>query len=180
MRGLDRAAVLLALCAFTASCGYALAGRGNTLPGYVKTIGVPPIVNHSTTPDIDRILTSALQAEFQSRGRYRVVPDAAGASLDAVLTATITSVDTPPVAFDPKTNQATSRAIVLVMNVEFKDLHENKVLWSNPAFRFSDEYPQTTSTTATAEALFTQDANAADRISKRFAREVVTSILEAF
>jgi len=173
------AVALLATCVSVASCGYALAGRGNALPAYVKTIGVPPIVNHSTTPDIDRILTSALQAEFQSRAHYRVVPDSTG--VDALLTATITSVDNPPVAFDPKSNQATSRAIVLVLNVEFKDLHENKVLWSNPAFRFvSDEYQQTTSTTATAEALFTQDANAADRLARRFSREVVTSILEAF
>jgi hypothetical protein len=178
MSRLGAAMALIAACVSVASCGYALAGRGNTLPGYVKTIGVPPIVNHSTTPDIDRILTSALQAEFQSRGRYRVVPDATG--VDALFSATIRSVETPPSAFDSRTNQATSRSIVLVLEVEFKDLHENKVLWSNPAFRFSDEYQQTTSSTATAEALFTQDANAADRLARRFAREVVTSIFEAF
>ena len=178
MRLLAARLLLVAAGLGAASCGYTLAGRGNTLPAYVKTIGVPPIVNHSTTPNIDRVLTSALQTEFQSRGRYRVVPDATG--VDAVLTATLASVDTPPVTFDPRTNQATSRAIVLVLNVEFKDLQANKVLWSNPAFRFSDQYSQTTATTATADALFTQDANAADRISKSLAREVVTSIMEAF
>jgi hypothetical protein len=53
-------AAAIALLALSASgCGYALAGRGNTLPSHIRRIGVPMFENHSNTPDLDRILTEA-------------------------------------------------------------------------------------------------------------------------
>jgi Lipopolysaccharide-assembly len=163
----------------SASCGYALAGRGNALPAYVRTIGIPPFVNQSTLPDVDRVITDAVQAEFQSRGRYRVVPDATG--VDAVLLGTITSVSTRPSAFTA--DRQVSRYIVTVTaKVEFIDKHANdKVLWSNPSAQFQDEYPVTTgAATGDPSAFLREDASALDRLAKSFARSIVTSILEAF
>ncbi len=160
------------------ACGYALAGRGNTLPTYIRTIAVPQIVNHSTTPDIDRVLSDAVRREFESKGRYRVQMDTGG--VDAVFTATVTSVQLQPVAFSAN-HQASSHQIIVTANVEFRDMHENKVLWANAGFRVTDEYADTTTSTANdPTALFTQDLNARDRLAQRFAREVVTSIFEAF
>ena len=66
------------MLAVSAGCGYALAGRGNALPADIRTIGIPDLINESTYPDIDRVLTSMLRAEFQGKGRYVVQPQAAG------------------------------------------------------------------------------------------------------
>ena len=38
---------MLAAGASSASCGYALAGRGSFLPDYIQTIGVPQFVNNT-------------------------------------------------------------------------------------------------------------------------------------
>jgi len=165
------------------ACGYALAGRGNALPPDIKIIGVPQFVNHSTSPgtppEIDRILTDAVRAEFQGKGRYLVKPDDIG--VQAVLSAIVTSVTLQPTAFNSD-RQASSYAIILTASVEFKHVTDaNKVLWSNPSFRVTDEY-QLTSPTVVPDltASFSQNASAQDRLAKKFARDVVTSILEAF
>jgi outer membrane lipopolysaccharide assembly protein LptE/RlpB len=168
------AAVLLA----AGGCGYALAGRGNTLPADLRTIGVPDLVNESTEAEIDRVLTGALRTEFQGRGRYVVQPQAAG--VDAVLTGRVSSVRLEPMAFTPD-GQAQRYQVVVTAAVEFKDLKRNQVLWSNPSFIAREEYSLTTGTTANdPAALFRQDANALERLGRNFARSVVTSILEAF
>lgn len=158
------------------SCGYSLAGRGNFLPDYIKIIGIPPFVNHSSVPNIDQVLTEATSTEFISRGR-RVQPAAAGA--DAVLTATITGVATSPINF---TNRQTSRVqIVVTADVEFRDTHADKVLWANKAVQVRDEYDISSTTNPNdPNAFLSGDVNARQRLAKAFAQQVVTSILEAF
>ena len=178
---MSRAAAGLALAAIvcaTSACGYALAGRGNALPADIRTIGVPDLVNQSAEPDIDGILTRALRAEFQGKGRYVVQPQ--GAGVDALLTGTVTSVSFQPVAFTAE-GQAQRYQVIVTATIEFRDVRRDQVLWSNPAFRASDEFAITTGTSANdPEALFRQDATALDRLARSFARTVVTSIFEAF
>ena len=170
--------LVVALSTALASCGYALAGRGNALPAYVQTIGVPQFVNQSSTAEMDRALTDAVRAELQTKGRYRVLPE--GTGVDAVLTGTVTNVTIRPLAYTE--NQQVSRyAIITTASVEFKDLRDDRVLWSNPSFQSSDEYEVTTGTSPNdAGALFTQDASARERLARTFARSVVASIFEAF
>ena len=63
------AAVLVAAIALSSvSCGYALVGRGNTLPSTVRIIGVPLFENRSPTPEIDVFVTEETRREFQGRG----------------------------------------------------------------------------------------------------------------
>jgi hypothetical protein len=65
--------------------------------------------------------------------------------------------------------------------VEFKDLKTGKVLWSNPAMPFREEFDVTTANAATdPNAFFGQDVNALDRLATEFARTLVSAILEAF
>ncbi|MEO7190688.1 MAG: LPS assembly lipoprotein LptE [Vicinamibacterales bacterium] len=178
MRRLLKLVAVLVVLGTGAGCGYALAGRGNALPATIKTIGVPLFVNRSTTPEIDRSLTSAVLQEFQSRGRYQVKSEAAG--VDAVLTGTIVNVLLPPVAFS-RENQATRILIIVTASLEFKEVSTGRVIWANPSFQVRDEYDVTTGTSATdPTALFRQDQNALDRLSRSFARSVVASIFEAF
>lgn len=159
-------------------CGYALAGRGNTLPADIRTIGIPDLVNQSTEPDIDGVLTRALRTEFQGKGRYVVRPE--GTGVDALLTGRVTSVIFQPVAFTPE-GQGQRYQVIVTAAIEFRDVKRDQVLWSNPSFVARDEYAITTGTTATdPNALFRQDTTALDRLARSFARTVVTSIFEAF
>ena len=65
--------------------------------------------------------------------------------------------------------------------VEFKDLKTGKVLWSNPALQFREEFePATAGAIGDVTAFFGQDVAALDRMSTEFARSVVSALLEAF
>jgi len=168
----------LALFVVSSGCGYALAGRGNSLPASIKTIGIPQFGNESPVGEVAPALTKAVIAEFQGRGRYRI--DSEGAGADAILTGTVTSVTLTPIAFTTD-NQVARNLVVITASLEFKDTATNKVIWSNPAFQLRDEYLVTTSDTANdPAAFFSQDENALERVSRTFSRAVVAAIFEAF
>jgi hypothetical protein len=176
--GLRLIPLVLVLAVMNTACGYALAGRGNTLPANIVTIGIPPFINQSVIGDIDRVITDAVRVEFQGKGRYRVLPQAEG--VDAVLTGRVISVILQPVAFTA-TNQVSRNAIIAVAAIEFREAGTDRVIWENPSFRVQDEYEVTTGTSATdASAVLTGNINALERLSRTFARSVVTSIFEAF
>jgi hypothetical protein len=173
-----REALLLGAGMLASGCGYALAGRGNTLPSSIVTIGVPPFTNQSTTPDVDRVLTEAVRAELQTKGRYRILPDDTG--VDGLLVGRVLSVILQPAAFTPQ-NQVARNLIIATASIEFTEVRANRVIWANPSFQARDEFDVTTGETANdPTALFAQDANALDRLARNFARTVVTSIFEAF
>jgi Lipopolysaccharide-assembly len=175
-RTMARVGMLLAL--LSSACGYALAGRGNSLPPGIVTIGVPDFVNQSTVPDIDRLLTTAVRTEWSGKGKYRILP--AANAVDAVLKGTVLSVVLQPVAFNAS-NQVSRNAIVVTASIEFREVATDKVIWSNPAFRATDEADVTNAASPNdPAALFNQNQDAMDRLSKNFAKSVVTSIFEAF
>lgn len=158
-------------------CGYSLAGRGSFLPEYIKTIGVPLFVNNSPLIDADRILTEKVRTEFVSRGKFTAVDRRT--EVDAVLVGEIASVSLQPAAFN-QNQQATRYAVVVTAKIEFTDLKTNKVLWTNPAMQFREEFEVSTSASADPNAFFGQNANALDRLGTEFARAIVTAIVEAF
>jgi Lipopolysaccharide-assembly len=171
-------ATLLALAPFGSGCGYSLAGRGSFLPAYIRNIGVPPFTNSTPVFDIDRRVTDRVRAELSGRGKYKVFPIEAGN--DAVLTGEILSITVAPVTFNQQ-QQASRYAFIMSARVEFKDLKSGKVLWSNPALQFREEYePATGTNVGDINAFFGQDVNAYDRIATEFARSVVSALLEAF
>ena len=94
MSSVVRAAHAVVVAILVSGCGYALAGKVNNVPDYVKRIGIPAFQNHTSTSELDRIFTDAVTAEFQSRGKFTIVPSATG--VDAVLTGTIQSVELVP------------------------------------------------------------------------------------
>jgi lipopolysaccharide assembly LptE-like protein len=181
-----RAIVLacLMVCAMTgASCGYALAGKGNFLPAYIKTIGIPSFTNQTSYFDLGQMVTDKVRTQFISRGNYKVVPEAAG--VDAVLNGTITGISIVPTAFTA-TQQASRYVFTVTANVELRDVQKNVVLWSNPAVIIRDEQDATVTTSQGAgvaidpSAFFSQETNAVERLTEEFARTIVSSILEAF
>jgi hypothetical protein len=176
---LAAAGAMLVSLALAPACGYALAGRGNALPAHIRLIGIPEFENGTPYPDLERVVTESVRAEFQSRGRFRIQPEAGG--VDAVLTGRIVRLGLDPATLN--TSLQASRYIVsLVVAVEFRDqTKNNEVIWSNPSMTFRDEFDVPSSASGLdPTAAFRQDVNAVDRLAKNFARTAVTSILEAF
>jgi len=160
------------------SCGYALAGRGSTLPVSIKTIGIPMFTNRTTVFNLETTLTQKVRSEFIGRGKFDILPEAVG--VDALLTGEVTAVAIQPASINA--NQLASRyAITMVAKVELKDTKTNVVLWDNPSLVFRQEYDATGSQSAVdPSAFFGQDTNALDRLSTDFAKSIVSAILEAF
>jgi hypothetical protein len=166
--------------AFSSACGYTLAGRGSFLPAYIKTIGVPTFTNRTPIFNLETLITQKVRSEFIGRGRYQILPQAN--DVDGLLNGEVTAVTITPVGFNPNANNlATSYSVAMTAKIEFRDQHENKVLWENPAVMFRQDYPATSGrSSADPVAFFQQDANALERMSSEFARTIVSSILEAF
>jgi outer membrane lipopolysaccharide assembly protein LptE/RlpB len=177
MRSVIRAAYAVVVAMLVSGCGYALAGKSNNVPEYVKRIGVPAFLNQTSTSELDRIFTDAVTAEFQSRGRFTIVPSATG--VDAVLTGTIQTVELTPTAFS-STQQALKYALTVVVTGEFKEIKDNKVVWTQ-SVRSEEAYEVPAGAAVTTlSTLFIQDRNAFERLAKTFARQLVQSILDAY
>jgi hypothetical protein len=171
--------VLLALAAAGSDCGYSLAGRGSFLPDYIRVVGIPQLQNLSTFFQVEQVLTEKIRTEFIGRGRYTVVPDAAGA--DAVVSGVVTGITVQPVGFTDQ--QLASRyTFTLTMKIQFVDVMTGMTLWSNDSLTFREEYDLTTRSNTALEgaSFFSQERSSFERISDDVARSVVTAILEAF
>jgi len=175
MKRLVPGAAALALIAVSA-CGYALEGRANNVPAHVKRIGVPTFENQSSTADLDRVLSDAVRIELRGRG-FVVVQEATG--VDAVITGVLRPIEVNVLALTDTTRQASKYAMTVQAALEFKDLTANKTIWSNPAVRVTEEYEATgTISINDPAAIFSQDANALQRLARSFARWVVSAALE--
>ena len=173
-----RAAAALLLALMASGCGYALAGRGSSLPAYIRVIGVPTFKNATPVFDIDRIITERVRQELIGRGKYRVTTSTAG--VDALVDATIQSVSFAPATYDPN-RQASRYSITITASVSFTDLKTGKEIWSNPSLSFRDEYQITNAASAAdVTAFFGNETNAVTRLASDFARTVVSAMLEAF
>jgi hypothetical protein len=175
--------ILCVLCGGAASgaCGYALAGRGSTLPINIKVIGIPLFTNRTTVFNLESTLTMKVRSEFIGRSKYTVQPEAN--NVDALLSGEVTAVTIQPSSINA--NQLASRyAITMVAKVELKDMKTNMVIWENPSLVFRQEYDavggQTPTSAVDPSAYFGQDTNALDRLSTDFAKSIVSAILEAF
>ena len=169
---------VLALALAVAGCGYALSGKQNNLPDYIRRIGIPVFQNKSAIPELDQVYTQAVRNELQSRGKFTVVGESTG--VDAILTGTIQSVSQRPVVITTGNLQASRYVIAVTVHVEFKDVKANKIL-ASPTDTKSEEYEISTGgVVIDLPSLYAQNRNAFDRLSRDFARSVVQSILSAF
>jgi outer membrane lipopolysaccharide assembly protein LptE/RlpB len=166
---------LLSLAAFfAASCGYHVAGRGNALPQEWQTIAIPALKNRTSNYRIEQRFTQALVREMISRTKYRVVPDEKNA--DAVLEGEISSLQTTPVLFDPVTSRATLMLVTVSLKVRLLDRSSGKPVYQNSNFLFRNEYEISTD----IPSFFQEEGPALDRMSREFARSLVSALLEKF
>jgi hypothetical protein len=171
--------VVVCVSALSSGCGYVLAGRGEALPDYIETIGVPMFENETVAFGVEQLLTQQVRQEFIARGQYRVVAETV--DVDAVLRGTIFDISIQPASFTG--DQQVSRFVfTLTARIELRDMTTDDVLWENASLVFRDEYEVASGggDTPSVSAFFGQRSNAVERVAVDFAETVVSSILEAF
>lgn len=169
---LARTSVFL-LALILTSCGYHTAGKGSRLPTDLKTLAVPAFVNQTQTYRIEAVLTEAVVREFNTRTRYRVVGDSAGA--DAVLKGTVTGTQLAPLTYDSNTGRASTALVTVNMKVVLT-AKDGRVLYQNSNFVYREQYQ----ISRELSSFFEEQGPAMQRLSQDFARTLVSNVLEMY
>src|SRR5688500_11473801 len=128
-------ACVLAAVFASNGCGYALAGRGNFLPAYIRVIGIPSFENHTSFFQMAQLVTDKVRTEFIGRGNYKIVPELLGA--DAVLVGAVTNVTIMPTNLAEE--QASGYTITVTANIQLRDVAKDTILWSNSVVSIREE-----------------------------------------
>jgi outer membrane lipopolysaccharide assembly protein LptE/RlpB len=166
--------ILLFSALFSTACGYHTAGHAVTLPANVQTIAIPAFVNRTQTYKIEQRLTAAVVQEMVTRTRYRILNEPSD-SADATLRGTVISTSTSPLTYDSQTGRASSALVVVTAKVTLTD-RQGKVLYENPSYLFREEYQ----VSRELSSFFEEDSPALERLSREFARTLVSNVLEGF
>lgn len=157
----------------SAACGYHTAGHVVTVPEGIHTIAVPAFVNQTQTYRIEQRLTEAVIHEMIARSHYHVVSQPADA--DATLRGTVLSTNSAPLTYNTQTGQVSSILVSVNMKVVFTS-KDGKVLYANPSYLFREQYQ----VSSDPPSFFEEDSPAFERLSREFARTLVSNILEGF
>ncbi len=175
--GIDRGRLsfpMLPILILLTACGYHTAGHAVTLPANVQTIAIPAFVNQTQTYKIEQKLTAAVVREMVTRTHYRIVNEPTEAA-DATLRGTVVTTSTSPLTYDSQTGRASSALVVVTARVTLTD-RQGKILYENPSYLFREEYQ----VSRELSSFFEEDSPALERLSREFARTLVSNVLEGF
>jgi len=168
------AALAFAAALSLAGCGYHIGGRADLLPSTLHTIAIPAFGNASPRYKLASLMPAAITREFLSRTRYRVVADPNEA--DAVLYGTVTNYFSFPTIFDQRSGRAAGVQVHVFLDVKLVERATGNVLFERQGYEFRGRYE-----IATDQAqYFDESSTALERLSHEAARQLVSSILEAF
>jgi outer membrane lipopolysaccharide assembly protein LptE/RlpB len=168
-------AVLTALFGWLlAGCGYHVSGHAVQVPDNVKTLAIPAFVNQTQTYKVEQTLTAAVVKEFITRTHYHVMNQLSDAA-DATLRGTVLSTTLTPLTYDSQTGRAASVLVAVGMRVSLTDA-QGKVLFENPSYVFREQYQ----VSRELSSFFEEDSPALERLSRDFARTLVSNVLEGF
>jgi outer membrane lipopolysaccharide assembly protein LptE/RlpB len=156
------------------SCGYHTAGHAARLPQSVRTIAVPAFVNKTQSYRLEQVLTAAVVREFLGRTRYHITNND-DAEADATLRGTVVSTSLAPLTYDSVTGRASTVLVTVNVKVELVD-RKGTVLFENPNYMFREEYQ----VSREISSFFEEESPAMGRLSRDFARTLVSNILEAY
>jgi len=163
--------LLTSLCFI--NCGYHLRGTGSSLPEHINSINIPMFKNSTTRYQLDLKLTQSVINEMVSRGKVELSQDMV--SSDAVLMGEIVAFNANPIGFSGQSTTADRYSITVVAKITLRDLSKKKVIYSNSSFVFQGEYE-----VPEGADFESRESEAIDEIAERFARSLVSQILEGF
>ncbi len=168
--------LVLAVCMSLAlsACGYHVAGKGTTLPTDLHTLAIPMFGNATQVYHVEQDLTAAVVREFITRTHYHVI-NREDRSADATLHATVLSAFVAPLSFDTRTNRVATVLVQVGIHVTLTD-KKGKVLYDNPGYLFRQQYQESSS----LSEFFQEESPALQRLSRDFARALVSDVLETY
>ncbi len=169
---MKRILILTITCLISLQCGYHFRGTGSFLPPHIKRVNIPMFKNLTTRFELDLKLTLSVIDELVARGKVEITEDTKSA--DAVLIGEIVTFQALPIAVSREAS-ADRYNIIVVTRITMKDLVNQKIIFSNPNFRYLEVYE-----VPEGEDFETVESEALDKIAVKFARSLVTSILEGF
>ncbi|MFI5111566.1 MAG: LPS assembly lipoprotein LptE [Terriglobales bacterium] len=167
-------AALLLIATMSLACGYHTTTHYVRLPDSVHTIAVPAFTNQTQNYRVEQVLTSAVVREFVTRTKFRIISEPSD-DADATLRGTVTTMQLAPLTYDSQTGRASSALVTVTMRVSLVD-RKGTVLFDQPNYTFREQYQVSRELTS----FFEEDSPAVDRLSRDFARTLVSNILEAY
>jgi outer membrane lipopolysaccharide assembly protein LptE/RlpB len=160
---------LVLLAAALAGCGYSF--RGN-LPDHIQTVAVPVFANKTGEPAVENFLTSAVLEAYSTNGRLRVVrrQDA-----DAILEGEVVGYSLESIAYDSQAN-VTQYRLLVTMNLRFRDVRRNKVLFEEQHLRGKADFRVQNSVAQT----ISREESALHSAAIEIARAIVSLTLTRF
>ena len=165
---------VLLLVASVSGCGYHVAGRAGNLPAQWTTIAVPAFKNDTTRYRIEQRFTAAVIRQFVQRTKYRIAQDPATA--DAVLHGEVLSIETDPMLFNATTGQVTMMLVTVHTKVQLIGMRDEKPVYENNDMVYRDEYQ----ISSDVQSFFEEQDPALERMSRDFAAQLVSNVLETF
>jgi len=169
---MKKACFFLGICLCFVRCGYHLSGTGSSLPDHIKTISVPMFKNMTTRFELDRKLTQRVIDELVARGKVEIAGDRDSA--DAALIGEIRTFRVNPVAFSGSAS-ADRYNIIIVAKITLRDNVNKKMIYANPNWVYQADYE-----VPEGSDFESVESLAIDEISEKFARSLVSIILEGF
>ncbi len=167
-------AVLLLLTGLS-GCGYALVGRGSNLPEDIQSVYIEPLTSRSNKALVEQILGTAIAEEMVLRQRFELASNEADS--DAVLEGEILSVRLTPITFGgagfATEYEISVRAFILLRRTD----EEETILWANPEYDFRENYELDLEGDT---GIFEREVTAIEDISSKFARSLISDLLEGF
>src|SRR5258708_3690637 len=132
------AIAFICVAAWSAGCGYHVAGRTDSLPKSIHVIAIPALENKTTSYRIEQRLTTATVHEFLAKTSFRVVSDPANG--DAVLRGKVLTLEAVPLLFDTATGRATTMLVTMKCEGPFEERGTGKILYHTDNFIFRNQY----------------------------------------
>lgn len=166
--------ILAAMLLATSACGYKTGGKGETLPATLHTIAIPAFHNVTTKYKLTVMLPQEIGREFVARTRYKIVAEPKDA--DAVLEGSITRYYSSPTVYDPATSRSSGVQVIVWMTITLKDRATGKELFKRVNMDVKERYE----ITGDQQTYLDESDAALGRLSRTVARQVVSSVLEAW
>lgn len=165
---------ILCLILLATGCGYHTAGRNATRIPALQVLAVPTFTNKTQTYKVEQTLTSAVVRELLNRTHYKL-EYTEDSSADATLHGTVVSTQVSPLTYDSASGRASSLVVTVIVKVSLV-ARDGRVLYENPNYTFRDQYQ----VARELSSFFEEESPALDRLSRDFARTLVSDMLEGF
>ena len=157
-----------------AACGYHAVGSSASLPPHVHTLSVPQFKTNAETYHTEAVMTNAVVREFAARTHFRVSPSV-DPTADVVLHGTILKEAVTPLTYNASTQESSSFLLTIVVSVTLEG-RDGKVLYENKNYVYRQQYQSTTD----LPTFLQENPAAIERLSRDFARALVSDVLEGF